>query len=93
MNFISGYGVPQIKDKNLTVGIRAEDLSVSLIQTEEGIPGKSSLTETSGSDNYLYVDLSDLLISVRLRPEDKRLWLLPRKEKLHLFDKSTGKRI
>jgi multiple sugar transport system ATP-binding protein len=98
MNFISGDRIPQVKDKNVMVGIRAEDISISLAETDEGILGKSSVTETLGSDNYLYVDLSDLLISVRLRPEekipeDKQLWLLPRKEKLHIFDKSTGKRI
>lgn len=98
MNFVSGERVPQVKDKNVMVGIRPEDLSISLTETKEGILGKSSVTETLGSDNYLYVDISDLLISVRLKPEeripeDKPIWLIPRKEKLHLFDKSTGRRI
>lgn len=98
MNFVSGERVPQVKDKNVMVGIRPEDLSISSTETKEGILGKSSVTETLGSDNYLYVDISDLLISVRLKPEeripeDKPIWLIPRKEKLHLFDKSTGRRI
>ena len=98
MNFVSGERVPQVKDKNVMVGIRPEDLSISSTETKEGILGKSSVTETLGSDNYLYVDISDLLISVRLKPEeripeDKPIWLIPRKEKLHLFDKSTGRRM
>ncbi len=98
MNFVSGERVPQVKDKNVMVGIRPEDLSISLTETTEGIFGRSSVTETLGSDNYLYMDISDLLISVRLKPEeripeDKAVWLVARKEKLHLFDKSTGKRI
>ncbi len=98
MNFISGERVPQIKDKNVMVGVRPEDFSISLNETKDGILGKSSVTETLGSDNYLYVDISDLLISVRLKPEeripeDKSVWLVAREEKLHLFAKSTGKRI
>ena len=98
MNFISGEKVPQVEDKNLMVGIRPEDLSISLAETDEGISGRSSVTETLGSDNYLYVDISDLLISVRLKPEeripeDRQVWLVPRKQKLHLFEKSTGRRV
>jgi multiple sugar transport system ATP-binding protein len=98
MNFISGEKVPQVKDENVMGGIRAEDLSISLTEKKDGIFGRSSVTETLGSDNYLYVDISDLLISVRLKPEEripeeKPVWLIPSREKLHLFDKSTGKRV
>ncbi|MCK4223759.1 MAG: ABC transporter ATP-binding protein [candidate division Zixibacteria bacterium] len=98
MNFVSGERVPQVKDKKVMVGIRPEDLSISLTETKDGIFGKSSVTETLGSDNYLYVDISDLLISVRLKPEeripeDEPAWLVARKEKLHLFDESTGRRV
>jgi multiple sugar transport system ATP-binding protein len=98
MNFVSGERVPQVKDKNIMVGIRPEDFSISLTETTDGIFGRSSVTETLGSDNYLYADISDLLISVRLKseervPENKRVWLVAHKEKLHLFEKSTGKRI
>jgi multiple sugar transport system ATP-binding protein len=98
MNFIPGERMPQVKDQNLVVGIRPEDLSIFLTETKEGISGRSSVTETLGSDNYLYADISDLLISVRLKPgeripEDNPVWLVAHKEKLHLFDKSTGKRV
>ncbi|NIN01516.1 MAG: ATP-binding cassette domain-containing protein [candidate division Zixibacteria bacterium] len=98
MNFISGDRVPQVRDEKVTVGIRPEDFSISLTETGDGISGRSSVTETLGSDNYLYVDISDLLIAVRLKPEesmpeDRQVWLIPRKQKLHLFDKSTGRRV
>ncbi len=98
MNFVSGERVPQVKDKKVMVGIRPEDLSISLTETKDGIFGKSSVTETLGSDNYLYVDISDLLISIRLKPEEripeeKPVWLIVREKKLHLFDKSTGRRV
>ncbi len=98
MNFISGDRVPQVRDEKVTVGIRPENFSISLTETGDGIPGRTSVTETLGSDNYLYVDISDLLIAVRLRPEesmpdDRQVWLIPRKQKLHLFDKPTGRRV
>ena len=87
-----------VKDNNLMVGVRPEDLSISLCRIDAGIWGKSSVTETLGSDSYLQVDTSEGLVSVRLKPdekiaEDKPLWLVAPKEKLHLFDKSTGGRI
>jgi ABC-type sugar transport system ATPase subunit len=107
MNFIPGERLSfigkQVEDIELSrndvmVGSRPEDLSVSLEKKEKSILGKSSVTETLGSDNYLYVDISDILISVRLKPdqkilEDQTIWLVPNLEKIHIFDKSTGKRI
>jgi multiple sugar transport system ATP-binding protein len=98
MNFIPGERLPFVEKKNVMVGIRPEDIIVSLEKTEKSISGKSSITETLGSDNYLYADISDLLISVRLKPnqkipEEQPIWLVPNLEKIHIFDKSTGKRI
>lgn len=98
MNFLPGEKVPQVKDKNVVVGIRPEDLSISFDRVEGGIGGKSSVTETLGSDSYLHVDTSEVLLSVRLKsddriPEGESLWLVADKEKLHLFDEPTGKRI
>jgi multiple sugar transport system ATP-binding protein len=98
MNFIPGQRLPFVEGEETIVGIRPEDLSLSLEKEEKSIEGKSSVTETLGSDNYLYVDISDLLISVRLKPdqripEDQNIWLVPNMERIHIFDKSTGKRI
>ncbi len=98
MNFIRGVRLPFIGKEEVIVGIRPEDISVSLEQKEKSIEGKSSVTETLGSDNFLYVDISDLLISVRLKPdqeipEEQSTWLVPNLAKIHLFDKSTGKRM
>jgi ABC-type sugar transport system ATPase subunit len=98
MNFLPGEKVPQVKDNNLMVGVRPEDLSASLSRIDAGIWGKSSVTETLGSDSYLQVDTPEGLVSVRLKPDEKipegtPLWLVAHKGKFHLFDKSTGRRI
>jgi multiple sugar transport system ATP-binding protein len=106
MNFIRGERLPfigkKVEDTELSrseviVGIRPEDISVSLEKKEKSIEGKSSVTETLGSDNYLYVDISDLLVCVRLKPdqripEDQDIWLVPNLKEIHIFGKSTGKR-
>lgn len=98
MNFISGERLPFIGKRDVIVGIRPEDLSASLEEMGKSISGKSSVTETLGSDNFLYVDISDILISVRLKPdqkipEDQTIWLVPNLEKIHIFDKSTRRRV
>ncbi len=107
MNFIRGGKLPfigkevediELSRNEITVGLRPEDLSVSLEENEKGIMGKSSVTETLGSDNFLYVDISDVLISVRLKPdqiipEEQAVWLAPNLDRIHVFDESTGKRI
>jgi multiple sugar transport system ATP-binding protein len=98
MNFIPGERLPFIGKKEMMVGIRPEDLSVFFQETKNSILGKISVTETLGSDNYLYIDISDILISVRIKPDQKipenlTVWLVPNLEKIHIFDESTGRRI
>jgi len=98
MNFLPGEIVPLVKDKNVTVGIRPEDFKLSLKEGPDSIKGKSSVIETLGSDNYLYVEVSDILVSVRLKPEEKigegeDVWLVFEVKRVHKFDKGSGKRI
>jgi multiple sugar transport system ATP-binding protein len=98
MNFLPGERLPFPGREGTIVGIRPEDLSVSLEKEEKSIAGKSSVTETLGSDNFLYVDIRDVLISVRLKldqkiSEDQDIWLVPNTDRIHAFDRSTGKRI
>jgi multiple sugar transport system ATP-binding protein len=98
MNLLSGEIIPLIKDKNIIVGIRPEDLKFSSVEVPDTIKGRSSVTESLGSDNYLYVEIAETLVSVRLKPEEKveenkEVWLVLDKRKLHKFDRSTSKRV
>lgn len=98
MNFLSGEFFPFVKDKNIIVGIRAEDLKLSRKEVPNSIKGRSIVIETLGSDNYLYVEVSDTLVSVRLKPEEKVLegeevWLVFEEKRIHKFLKSSGKRV
>ncbi len=98
MNFLDGEFFPFVKDKNIIVGIRAEDLKLSRKEVPNSIKGRSIVIETLGSDNYLYVEVSDTLVSVRLKPEEKVLegeevWLVFEEKRIHRFDKNSGQRI
>lgn len=98
MNFLSGEILPFVKDKNIIVGIRPEDLKLSRKEMPNSIKGRSIVIETLGSDNYLYVEVSDTLVSVRLKPEEKVLegeevWLVFEEKRIHRFDKGSGRRI
>jgi len=69
-----------------------------LKELSDGIKGKTTVTETLGSDEYLYVEVADTLACVRLRPgtevkADLPVWLFAKKEKMHFFDKDTEKNI
>lgn len=98
MNFLNSEIFPFVKDKNIIVGIRPEDLKLSLKEVPNSIKGKASVIETLGSDNYLYVEVSDTLVSVRLKPEEKVLegeevWLVFEEKRVHRFDKNSGERV
>lgn len=98
MNFLPGENIPFVKDENIIVGIRPEDLNFSSVEVQDSIKGRSSVTESLGSDNYLFVEIAETLVSVRLKPEEKveenkEIWLIFDKRKLHKFDKRTGKRV
>jgi len=98
MNFLPGEIIPFVKDENIMVGVRPEDLKLSSKEAPDSLRGKSSVTESLGSDNYLYVEVSDTLVSVRLKPEEKagegeEVWLVFDEKRVHKFDKNTGKRI
>ncbi len=98
MNFLPGEIAPFVKDENITVGIRPEDLKLSIREVPNSIKGRSSVIETLGSDNYLYVEVSDALVSVRLKPEEKvvegeEVWLVFEEKRIHRFGKASGQRI
>jgi multiple sugar transport system ATP-binding protein len=98
MNFLPGELSPFIQGKDLIVGVRPEDWNISLKEIPEGIKGKTTVTETLGSDEFLYIEVSDTLITARLKPgteikEDLPIWLTAKKEKMHFFDKKNQKNI
>lgn len=98
MNFLPGELFPFIKEKDVIVGVRPEDWELSLKEPADGIKGRTTVTETLGSDEYLYIEVADTLACVRLKPGteikgDLPIWLFAKKQKMHFFDKNTQKNI
>ena len=98
MNFLPGELFPFISEKDIIAGVRPEDWDISLKPIPEGIKGNTTVTETLGSDEYLYVEVEDTLVAVRLKPgteirENRPIWLTAEKKKIHFFDKKTQKNI
>jgi multiple sugar transport system ATP-binding protein len=98
MNFLPGELFPFIKEKGIIVGIRPEDWELSFKEIPQGIKGKTTVTETLGSDEYLYIEVADALIVARLKSrtqikEDLPIWPTAKKDKMHFFDKKTQKNI
>jgi multiple sugar transport system ATP-binding protein len=98
MNFLPAELLPFIQEKDIIAGVRPEDWDISLKPIPEGIKGNTTVTETLGSDEYLYVEVEETLVAVRLKPgtelrENLPIWLTAEKEKIHFFDKKTQKNI
>ena len=98
MNLLPGELFPFIQEKDVIVGVRPEDWELSLKELPGGAKGKTTVTETLGSDEYHYVEVADTLACVRLKPgtevkADLLVWLFAPKEKMHFFDNKTQKNI
>lgn len=81
-----------IKGKDVVIGIRSEDLEISLEEKENSLLGISSVVETLGSDDYITVEINNRLISVRISPEsnfplDTKVYLVPNNKKIHIFNR------
>jgi len=86
---------------SVTIGVRPEDLEVS-VERGEGLPVTVDLVEELGADGYLYghADVNgrrtDIVVRVdgRLHPSmGDRLWLTPKAGHVHAFSTENGLRL
>jgi len=105
LKFSSKYGLIEVTenmkktikakniDKEITLGIRPEDLKISLDKLENSFLGTSLVSETLGSDDYVSVLPRDAvkgdILTARILPDtqfplDREVWLKPN-EKIHIF--------
>jgi len=82
----------------LVLGVRPEDLKISLKPTENSIESNVYVLEPLGKDTIVNVKLGDTLIKIiaplyiRLSIGD-RIWIVYDLDKIHIFDKKTEKAI
>jgi multiple sugar transport system ATP-binding protein len=81
----------KITQKQVVLGVRPEDLEISLTPQPNGMEGISVVTETLGSDDFVAVEVGDQLFSVRIEPGsnfplDRKVYLHVKGDKIHLFN-------
>ncbi|OCA87875.1 sugar ABC transporter ATP-binding protein [Bacillus sp. FJAT-27225] len=89
------YIKENITQKQVVLGVRPEDLQISLSHVENSISGTSIVTETLGSDDFVAVEVGKQLFSIRIDPGsnfplDKQVYLTFKEDKLHLFNNDTA---
>ena len=85
-------------DKRVTLGIRPEDIQVSLSQRDNWHQASVYVTELMGSETFVIVQLRDAKLTARaggdFRAEpDRPLWIEFDTTKAHFFDAETGLRL
>ncbi|MEQ6376308.1 ABC transporter ATP-binding protein [Bacillaceae bacterium S4-13-56] len=90
-NSMKSYIETNITQKEVILGMRPEDLQISLKPVTDGIEGVSIVTETLGSDDFIAIEVGKKLFSVRTEPgsnfpSDRKVYLTPAEDKLHLFN-------
>jgi ABC-type sugar transport system ATPase subunit len=82
----------------VTLGVRPEDVSLSMTAFEGGLPATVYVAEALGSETYVFLNFSRGRIAVRtdsaMRLENEsRVWLSFDETRLHFFDCATGNRL
>ena len=85
---------PGVSDGNVTIGIRPDDL----VMDADGITAEVILTEHTGSELYVLAEVGEQRISLSFRERfaitaGDRIGLNVAPERLHVFDRQTGKRL
>ena len=86
------------KSTDVILGFRPEHVIISLIEKSNTIKGTIYVTEPLGRDMVVNVKIGNLIIKALTEPNPtlspgKTVWLVISEDKMHFFDKSTGKAI
>ena len=87
------------KISKITLGIRPEDIRLSMKKEAHAIKGKTSIIQTLGSDNFVAVEIQkENIFMVRVSPKedvplDSDAYLVLDMDRMHLFDQESGERI
>ncbi len=85
-------------NKHVTLGIRPEDIHVSLSQRDDWHPANVYVTELMGSETFVILQLREAKLTARaagdFRAEpESPLWIQFDTTKAHFFDSNTGLRL
>jgi len=99
---LSGVHIEQLSrlnpDGRVTLGIRPEDIQVSIDKRDLWVPASVYVTELMGSETFVFLKLGREKIVARapgdFRAEtDSQVWIEVDTERAHFFDVETGRRL
>ena len=87
-----------LKDKEVIFGVRPEDVAISLEEKQDWFSGKIFAVEPLGNATYVDIQWNLNRLKAEADPDfeaepDSPIYFTFRKEKIHLFDKTDGKRL
>jgi multiple sugar transport system ATP-binding protein len=100
--FVAGFvGSPAmnlVEQGDRTLGIRPEDVEISLVDQPGFSPGRVWVTEEMGNETLVVIAARDRKITARASCDarvdfDAPVWFRFREDKQHWFDRATGARI
>ncbi len=82
----------------LVLGVRPEDVKLSVTQLEGGLPATVYVTEALGNETYVFLNLGKERIVARAGPAmrldiESKVWISFDETKLHFFDPASGIRL
>lgn len=87
------------KISEVTLGVRPENIRLSMKKEARAIEGKTSIIQTLGSDNFVAIEIGrENIFLVRVSPKediplDSDAWLVLDMDRVHLFDQESGERL
>ena len=80
------------------LGVRPENVTVSVTPFEGGLPATVYVTESLGNETFIFLNVGQTKIVARTDPSvrlaiDDRVWVSFDVTKLHFFDCESGKRL
>ncbi len=84
--------------KQVTLGVRPEDVRILTSESADGFPAKVYVTELMGNETYVFLQLGQEKIIARTSPDtqleiETPVWLSFDERKLHFFDAVSGVRL
>ncbi len=96
--FIRGGEELELKNEEVIFGVRPEDVIISLEKKESWFSGKIFAVEPLGNATYVDIQWNLNRLKAEAEPDfeakpDSPIYFTFRKEKIHLFDNTDGKRL
>ena len=95
---LGGEVLSRLGCQNVTLGVRPEDIRLSVTEFAGGIPAAIYVTEALGNETFASLNLGDSKIIARTDPAmlldmEAKVWVSFEQARFHFFDAASGNRL